>query len=152
MGQLAAIETTVLQSMSIDRAHQVHAAWSNPGAVPAESWELTANIQAFLASSAGQYGGDLRTAVVTTPIAAQVKGTDGADWVLACVLLDVKAQIATQARIAYGHCERMQWSLRDGGRWVIGAGAVPARAPSTWPGTDLAIEAGWKTVTTPADQ
>ena len=152
VAQLAAIETTVLQSMSIDRAHQVHAAWSNPGAVAAESWELTTNIQAFLASSAGQYAGDLRTAVVTTPIAAQVKGTDGTDWVLACVLLDVKAQIATQARIAYGHCERMQWSTHDGGRWVIGAGAVPARAPSTWPGTDLAIEAGWKTVTTPADQ
>ena len=152
VAQLAAIETTVLQSMSIDRAHQVHAAWSNPGAVAAESWELTTNIQAFLASSAGQYAGDLRTAVVTTPIAAQVKGTDGTDWVLACVLLDVKAQIATQARIAYGHCERMQWTPRDGGRWVIGAGAVPARAPSTWPGTDLAIEAGWKTVTTPADQ
>ena len=152
VGQLAAIETTVLQSMSIDRAHQVHAAWSNPGAVAAESWELTANIQAFLASSAGQYASDLRTAVVTTPIAAQVKGTDGTDWLLACVLLDVKAQISTQARIAYGHCERMQWTPRDGGRWVIGAGAAPARAPSTWPGTDLAIEAGWKTVTTPADQ
>ena len=152
MGQLAAIETTVLQSMSIDRAHQVHAAWSNPGAIPAESWELTANIQAFLASSAGQYAGDLRAAVVTTPIAAQVKGTDGTDWLLACVLLDVKAQISTQARIAYGHCERMQWTTRDGGRWVIGAGPAPARAPSTWPGTDLAIEAGWKTVTTPADQ
>jgi len=152
VGQLAAIETTVLQSMSIDRAHQVHAAWSDPGGVTAESWELTANIQAFLASSAGQYAGDLRAAVVTTPIAAQVKGTDGSDWVLACVLLDVKAQVATQARIAYGHCERMQWTTRDGGRWVIGAGPAPARAPSTWPGTDLAIEAGWKTVTAPADQ
>jgi len=152
VGQLAAIETTVLQSMSIDRAHQVHAAWSDPGGVTAESWELTANIQAFIASSAGQYAGDLRAAVVTTPIAAQVKGTDGSDWVLACVLLDVKAQIATHARIAYGHCERMQWTTRDGGRWVIGAGPAPARAPSTWPGTDLAIEAGWKTVTAPADQ
>ena len=34
IGQLAAIETTVLQSMSIERAHQVHAAWSTPNAVP----------------------------------------------------------------------------------------------------------------------
>ena len=152
VGQLAAIETTVLQNMSIDRAHQGHAAWSEAGAVTAEAWELTANIQAFLASSAGQYAGDQRTTVVTTPIAAQVKGADGTTWVLACVLLDVKAQIATQARIAYGHCERMQWSTRDGGRWVIGAGATPARAPSTWPGTDLAIQAGWKTVTAPMDQ
>ncbi len=152
IGQLAAIEATVLQSMSIERAHEVHAAWSTPGAVAAEDWELTGNIQAFLASGAGQYAGDLHTAVVTTPVGAQVKGADGTDWVLACVLLDVKAQIATQARIAYGHCERMQWSPRDGGRWLIGPGPAPARAPSTWPGTDLAIEAGWKTVTPTTDQ
>ena len=29
------------------------------------------------------------------------------------------------------------------GRWVIGAGEAPARAPSTWPGTELVHEAGW---------
>jgi len=48
----------------------------------------------------------------------------------------------TSARIAFGHCERMQWQDT---RWVIAAGAAPARAPSTWPGTDLAAEAGWRT-------
>ena len=152
IGQLAAIETTVLQGMSIDRAHQVHAAWSTPNAVPVEAWELTGNIQAFLSSGAGQYADSLHAAVVATPVAAQVKGVDGTDWVLACVLLDVKAQISTQARIAYGHCERMQWTDQDGGRWVIGDGPAPARAPSTWPGTDLAGQAGWRTLTSPADQ
>ena len=152
IGQLAAIETTVLQGMSIDRAHQVHAAWSTTNAVPVEAWELTGNIQAFLSSGAGQYADSIHAAVVATPIAAQVKGVDGTDWVLACVLLDVKAQISTQARIAYGHCERMQWTDQDGGRWVIGDGPAPARAPSTWPGTDLAAQAGWKTLTSPADQ
>jgi hypothetical protein len=94
----------------------------------------------------------LRAAVVTTPIAAQVKGTDGSDWVLACVLLDIKARLATQARIAYGHCERMQWTPQEGGRWLLGPGTEPARAPSTWPGTDLAVQAGWKTVTVGVDQ
>ena len=152
VGQLAAIETTVLQSMSIDRAHLVHDAWSAPGAVPVETWELTRNIQAFLGSGAGQYPDRLGAAVVTTPVAAQVKGVDGDDWVLACVLLDVKAQVATAARIAYGHCERMKWTSDGGGRWVIAAGSAPARAPSTWPGTDLAIEAGWKSVTLGLDQ
>ena len=152
IGQLAAIETTVLQGMSIDRAHQVHAAWSTTNAVPVEAWELTGNIQAFLSSGAGQYADSIHAAVVATPIAAQVKGVDEADWVLACVLLDVKAQISTQARIAYGHCERMQWTTQDGGRWVIGDGPAPARAPSTWPGTDLAGQAGWKTLTSSLDQ
>ena len=55
VAQLAAIETTLLQSMSIDRAHQVHDSWATPGAGPAESWELTGNVAAFLSSGAGQY-------------------------------------------------------------------------------------------------
>lgn len=152
LGQLGAITTTVLQGMSIERAHHIHAAWSDPGAPPPEEWVLTANIQAFLGSGAGQYADNLRTAVVVTPLAAQIKGTDGTDWVLACVLLDVKARVAAQARIAYGHCERMQWSPLDGGRWVIGPGTAPTRAPSTWPGTDLAIQAGWRTWASAGDQ
>lgn len=150
VGQLAAIEATVLQGMSIERAHAVHAAWSAPGAVPAGRWELTASIRAFLGSAAGQYADP--GAVASTPVAAQVKGTDGPDWVLACVLLDVTARLAARARIAYGHCERMQWTGSAGGRWVIAAGAAPARAPSTWPGTDLARQAGWRTWASGPDQ
>lgn len=141
VGQLAAVDVAVLQSMSIARAHQVHGDWAHPEAPPAPEWVLTANIQAFLASKAGQSS---RASVVVTPVAAQVKGIDGSDWVLACVLFDVKAQAATTARIAYGHCERMLWSGdRDTGRWIIAPGPAPARAPSTWPGTDLARQAGW---------
>jgi hypothetical protein len=142
VGQLAAIEATVLQAMSIQQATTVHQEWSEAGAPPADTWELTANVQAFLGSASGQYVDDPSLLVVTTPVAAQVKGVDGQDWVVACVLLDVKATAVTQARTAYGHCERMQW---DNSRWVIAAGTPPARAPSTWPGTDLAYEAGWRT-------
>jgi len=144
IGQLAAIETTVLQAMSIQQATTVHQEWSAAGAPPADTWELTANVQAFLGSASGQYADDPSLLVVTTPVAAQVKGIDGQDWVLACVLLDVKATAVTQARAAYGHCERMQWSA-DTSRWVIAPGAPPAKAPSTWPGTDLATDAGWRT-------
>ena len=42
--------------------------------------------------------------------AAQVKGVDGPDWVLACVLLVVDAHVNVGARMAYGYCEPMQWS------------------------------------------
>lgn len=143
VGQLAAIEATVLQAMSIQQATTVHQEWSEAGAPPADTWELTANVQAFLGSGSGQYVNDPSLLVVTTPVAAQVKGVDGQDWVVACVLLSVKATAVTQASTAYGHCERMQWSA-DTSRWVIAAGAPPARAPSTWPGTDLAREAGWR--------
>ncbi len=143
VAQLAGIDTTVLVGMSISQAHQVHQAWSAPGAVPAGQWVMTTNVAAFLAA-AGQPGQtkQAHVAVTAVPVAGQVKGTDGHDWVLACVLLEVTAVITEEARIAYGHCEPMTW---QNNRWVIGPGPAPAAAPSTWPGTDLAAAAGWAT-------
>ncbi len=149
LGQLAAIETTVLQAMSIPVAHDVYDAWALPGGVGAQDWILTGNVQAFLGAAGMGPEKDPGTIVLATPAAAQVKGTDGPDWVLACVLLQVRAVIATDARIGYGHCERMQWHPDPsvagvGGRWMIAPGTPPAVAPSTWPGTDRAIAAGWR--------
>ncbi|HEX7536472.1 MAG TPA: hypothetical protein VF391_05645 [Dermatophilaceae bacterium] len=144
VGQLAAIETAVLQAMSIAQATEVYGAWAMPGGVGAPQWELTGAVQAFLGSRSGGQAKAITTVITATPAAGLVKGADGDDWVLACVLLDVRAVVATEARIGYGHCERMQWAA---GRWLIGPGPAPARAPSTWPGTDLARQAGWRTWT-----
>ncbi len=143
LAQLAAIDTTVLQAMSIPATHQIYDQWSHPDASPAGQWSMTRNVQAFLASA--QQPGQSKEAGVTVtvrPVAGQVKGSDGKDWVLACVLLDVRVMITAQARVAYGHCEAMTW---DADRWVIAPGDAPAPAPSTWPGTDLAHEARWRT-------
>lgn len=142
VGQLAAIQTTVLHAMSIEAANDVYEAWALPGGVGVADWEMTRNVQAFLVASGSGPVKAPTTVVVATPAAAQIKGTDGADWVLACVLLEVRASITAEAHIGYGSCERMQWT-ED--RWLIAPGAPPARAPSTWPGTDLAIQAGWRT-------
>ncbi|SDP61291.1 hypothetical protein SAMN04489867_3139 [Pedococcus dokdonensis] len=151
VGQLAAIETTVLQGMSIPQANQVYEQWALPGGAGVADWALTKNVQNFLASAGQGQSKDLTVAVTATPAAGQVKGTDGASWVLACVLLDVRATITVQARIGYGYCERMQWHATstgtggDGGRWMIAPGAPAAAAPCTWPGTDIAFKAGWRT-------
>ncbi len=152
VGQLAAIETTVLQGMSIPQGNQVYDRWALPGGVGVANWALTKNVQNFLASAGQGQNKDVTVAVTATPAAAQVKGTDGADWVLACVLLDVRATITVEARIGYGYCEPMQWhpssggaEKKAGGRWMIAPGAPAAPAPSTWPGTDLAFKAGWRT-------
>ncbi|UJH71754.1 hypothetical protein [Ornithinimicrobium sp. INDO-MA30-4] len=147
--QLAAIDKAVLEGMSIPQTHEVYQDWSQEGAGEAQDWVMTQNVQAFLTSAgaSGQSKDDLTT-VTVTPAAAQIKGTDGQDWVLACVLLDVTAVIRQSEQIAYGHCEAMAWV---DGRWVIAAGPTPAPAPSTWPGTDLAEEAGWLTWATTAD-
>lgn len=142
VGQLSTIVTAVLQGMSIEHTHVVHEQWSLPGAPPASQWRMTKNVAAFLSSSGQQGQAKAPTvSVMARPLAGQIKGTDGPEWVLACVLVDVQAVVATQSRIAYGHCERMQWA-QD--RWMIAPGPEPAPAPSTWPGTDLAHEAGWR--------
>lgn len=141
VAQLAAIEIDVMQGMSIPHTNEVHQRWALPGAVGVATWPLTRNVQAFLAHAGQGQAKDTTITVTTEPVAAQIKGTDGNGWVLACVLLDVRAAITTQARMAYGYCERMQWSQ---GRWMIAPGDSPATAPSTWPGTDLAREAGWR--------
>ena len=142
VAQLAAIETTVLQGMSIAAANQVYEQWALPGGVGVAGWEITQDVQAFLTTAQMGSEKDMTSSVVATPAAALVKGTDGAGWVLACVLLDMRATITADAAMGYGYCERMQWHA---GRWMIAPGTPPARAPSTWPGSDLSIKAGWRT-------
>lgn len=142
IGQLASIEVSVLSEMSIARTNEVYDAWTASGAAPVDQWRLMGHVQAFLAAANMGQVKDPRATVTVTPVAAQTKASDGPDWTIACVLVDVRAVIKTQARMAYGYCERMQW---DGERWMIAPGFPPADAPSTWPGTDLAFEAGWRT-------
>lgn len=143
VGQLAVIARVVTEGISIPHAAQVHKAWAMPGAGSDSQWQLSENVRVFL--EAAQLSGQDTTSSVTItadPVAAQVKGRDGDSWVLACVLFDVKAVVSQQARTGWGHCERMQW---HGGAWKIAPGQTPAPAPSTWPGSHKAVEAGWRT-------
>ena len=78
--------------------------------------------------------------MVATPVAGQVKGTDGPDWVLACVLLRVDATSPAPPPSPTGTANDCSGPTS---RWQIAPGAQPAPAPSTWPGTDLARRAGW---------
>ncbi len=202
IAQLAAIETTVFQAMSVPLTAEVHEHWTLPdppdtgseggreggrsdagaskesvidldlddstdhsggdldrdgfagagldsrsGDAPdtgVADWEIARHVQSFLGTAQMGPEKDVTTTVTATPAAGLVKGRDGPDWVLACVLLEVRAVITTEARIGFGHCERMQW--RDG-RWLLAPGVPPARAPSTWPGTQQSIDAGWRTWT-----
>lgn len=147
VGQLAAIEKAVLESMSLPVARDIHRQWVEPGGPGVEEWELTRNVVSFLA--AGRQGGqekDITTLVTVTPAAGLVKGSDGPEWTLGCVLMDVQVAIRTEARMGYGFCSRMKWNPTEQ-RWLIGAGTPPAPAPSTWPGSTAAAEAGWLTWT-----
>jgi len=141
IGQLAQIDVAVLQSMSIRTAHEVYRTWALPGGIGAERWPITASVEAFLSAADMGEAKDADSEVTITPAAALVKGTDGPDWVTACALFKVSAVYRQKSQVAFGHCERMQWV---GGRWMIAPGTPPAPAPSTWPGTELAAEAGWR--------
>jgi hypothetical protein len=148
IGQLAQLDTAVLQSMSPQTAEEVYDSWALPGGVGAKAWWITSSVAAFLDSSEMGKVKSSSASVTVEPAAALVKGTDGTDWTTVCVLLKVSATYRSQGQIAFGHCERMQWV---GGRWMLAPGTPPAAAPATWPGTDLANQAGWRTwVTDPS--
>lgn len=152
IGQLAALDQTVLTSMSVESAHEIYEAWAMPGGVGADDWTMTQNVTSFL-GAAGMSSSIAPGSIVSViPAAAQVKGTDGPDWTVACVLHQIDATASSSSSIGYGHCERMEWNdepgAPGGGRWMIAPGPAPAPAPNTWPGSALALKAGWQTWST----
>jgi len=140
VGQLAAIQVTAIRRMSIDTTADIHRAWVAPGGPTLAEWRLTGAVRSFLAGAGMGPVKDRGTLLTVVPVGALVKGTDGPDWVVACVLLDVTAVVVRDSRVAYGVCERMEWTS---GRWRVSPGTQPAPAPCTWPGTPAAVEAGW---------
>ena len=144
IGQLAAIEISVLSRMSIPGIGEIYQEWAMPGAPALDQWPLMTHVQSFLAAARMGQVKDPTTTIQLIPVAAQTKASDGPDWTIACVLVDATVTIRTSARAAFGYCERMQWDP-TGQRWLIAPGASPASAPSTWPDTDVAQRAGWLT-------
>lgn len=140
VAQLAAIDRQVLEAMSLPTAREVHAAWVLPGGPAFAEWDLTVNVSGFLRGARQGATKDATTVVRVAPGGGLVKGSDGPDWLVACVLLDVRAAIQGEYRMGWAHCQRMQW---HDGRWQIAPGVPPAAAPSAWPGSKAALSAGW---------
>jgi hypothetical protein len=144
LGQLAAIDQLVITQMNLATAQAVYDAWAMPGGVGATGWVMTRNVNSFLTRMA--QSDNPGTAIVTAaPTAGLVRATDGPDWVVACVQLDIHATIVQEAHIGYGHCERMAWT---DGRWQIAPGAPPTQPGPLTPGSQGAADAGWRTWTT----
>lgn len=142
VAQLAAIDVAVLEAMDTRLSRDVHQVWVLPGGPALADWDVAVNVAAFLRGARQGSAKDAATVVTVVPAGGMIKGTDGPDWVLACVLLDVRATIAADHRMGWGHCARMQWTAA---RWQIAPGIPPAVAPSTWPGSKSAAAAGWLT-------
>lgn len=141
VGQLGQILWSVLSPMDLAHASQVEAAWFETHD-DTQTWPVIRLMREFLHAGQLTTGLPPGASLQVVPVAGQIKGSDGDSWHVACVLLDMTYTYRDQARMAYGHCERMTWIE---GRWVIASGLHPVPAPSTWPGTELAVEAGWRT-------
>jgi len=141
VAQLAAVDTDVLNTATLDRARQVIDRWAAPGGPTGSSWSAVKALAGFQ-SAAGLSGGtNPGLAVRATPMMGLVKATDGPDWAVVCINFEVDATLKQTARVAAADCQRMLW---DADRWLIGPGTEPAPAPSIWPGTDAAIDAGYR--------
>jgi len=141
LAQLAAIDQTAMQSGSMDGARAVISGWAVPGGPTTSSWSGVQAMRTVLGATELSSGGSAELAIVFTPLMGQIKGTVGPDFVIPCVDFELDLTLNQTARGGIADCQRMVWRTD---RWLIGAGAEPAVPPSVWPGTDVAIEVGYR--------
>jgi hypothetical protein len=85
-------------------------------------------------------------AVRATPAMGLIKGRVGDDFVVACVDFSIDITFGGTTPTASADCQRMLW---QDGRWLIGPGAEPAPVSPVWPGTDAALETGFRNLILP---
>ena len=141
LAQLAAIDVTAMQSGSMDVVRSVIAAWAAAGGPTPETWSGVTGMASLLSGAGLSAAGSPQLAIVVRPVMGLIKGTVGPDFTVVCVALEFTVTLERTARMAVADCQRMVW-VAD--RWLIGPGPEPAPAPSIWPGTDAAIDAGWR--------
>jgi hypothetical protein len=95
----------------------------------------------LLESTGASTDGTARLSIQAIPRMGLINGTVGNDFAVACVDFTVDITFGGTSRTVAADCQRMLW---DGERWLIGPGREPAEAPSVWPDTDAAVNAGYR--------
>jgi hypothetical protein len=145
MAQLTAIDQAALQSGSLTGARAVISRWAAPGGPTASTWSGVKAMGGLLEDLQLSGAGSPRLRIVVTPAMGLIKGDVGADFTVAGVVLTVDVTFTSYAdSTPVADCQRMLW---QGQRWVIGPGAEPAEAPSVWPDTAAALDAGYRDLT-----
>jgi hypothetical protein len=147
MAQMIAIDQAALRSGSLDGVRAVIAAWAAPGGPTERTWSGVGAMASLLTGAGLSGTGSPSLSVVLTPAMGLVKGTVGEDFVVPCVDFELDVTMTRTVREAVADCERMVWT---GDRWVIGPGKEPAPGTSVWPDTDLALDAGYRSLRTSA--
>lgn len=141
LAQLAAIDQAAMQSGSLPGVRAVISRWAAPGGPTATSWTGVKAMTGLLDSAGLSAAGSPSLNVVFTPAMGLVKGTVGDDFAVVCVDFAVDITLDLTRSAALADCQRMLW---QDGRWVIGPGSEPAEVTSVWPGTDAALEVGFR--------
>ena len=141
LAQLAAIDVTAMQTGSMEGVRRVITEWAAPGGPTPETWSGVAGMASLLSAAGLSGAGSPQLAIAVRPVMGLIKGTVGPEFAVVCANLEFTVTVEQTSRIAIADCQRMAWV---GDRWVIGAGPEPASAPSVWPGTGVAIAAGWR--------
>ncbi|SOC48593.1 hypothetical protein SAMN05660748_1295 [Blastococcus aggregatus] len=141
LAQLASIDVAAMQSGSMYGVREVISRWAAAGGPTAENWSGVTGMASLLSGAGLSGAGSPQLAIVVRPVMGLIKGTVGPKFAVVCVDLEFTVTLERTARMAVADCQRMTW-VAD--RWLIGPGAEPAPAPSIWPGTDAAIDAGWR--------
>jgi hypothetical protein len=146
LAQLAAIDVTAIQSGAVPTVRAIIRAWAVPGGPTGETWSVLKAMTTLLDSADLSASGSDRLTVTVRPAMGLIKGTVGAGFAVVCLDLSIDIVLdGTGTQTAAVDCQRM---VRTGGRWMIGPGAEPAAAGSIWPGTDAALDAGFKELRT----
>lgn len=143
LAQLVEVDRRAMESASVVTAQQVVTAWAEPGGPTARSWSGVRAVAQLLSSAGLPADGADELVVELRPAMGLIKGGVGDSYVVPCVDFVLTVSVTGEApqRVAVADCQRMRWV---GERWVIGAGAEPAPAPSIWPGTAASHTAGYR--------
>lgn len=162
LAQLAAIDQAAISSASVRVAQEVIGQWALPGGPTAQTWSGVEGVTGLLAAAGMSSDAAGSIQIEVEPSMGFIKGKVGEDFVIPCIDFIITATTAAgqPQRVAAADCQRMVWredtssesatTGAAGGRWMIGAGAEPAQAPSLWPGSQNSFDVGYQWLETAA--
>lgn len=142
VAQLAALNQAAYTNLDAQAGRNAYTAFAMPGAVPLEDWNPTKTVMRYYTDSPDTDPTRMRAQFV--PVQGLIKGSVGNNFTVVCVNGQLTYTYKSESnRVAVWDCARMRWDDK-GDRWMIAAGATPARAPLTWPRSELSYRAGFR--------